>query len=770
MDSSATNAMIDAKAIRTYCDLVFGYLAGPTNIRLISETGTPHQQPKVQNSTVDRIAEVIVQIAPHAAQDHRAVFILPVTLNSLQAAKAQNLNETGVIIADLDQGDINAMRAHLARYLGQPSMEVASGGTTDGGKDKLHLYWRLSEAASGSDLDLVARLRMEIAEKVGSDVSFKSMTQPIRVPGTIHGKNGILNPVRLLVHNTEEFHLAEIAEAITTMPPLNKPLPFIEPTGVRSKGRRAEDLMTKIIREGGQDGETRFQALSMIIGHWIRMTRLGHCSAFDAWTAVLDQNAATISPPWPEDRLLREFQALLKLDIAKNGPMSADDHSNGVEPPAPSLSEDALAQQFIRQRGAMWRYVGSWAQWFKWTGIHWQIDGLGGAFHDIRLICRTAARETDKPQDARRLASAKTIQAVQKIVTHDPVIALAPDAFDQHPMLVNTPDGILDLETGSLTKHDAKLLLSQITRAIAGKGCPQWLIFLNTITGGNRDLQAYLARVAGYCLTGSTQEQVFFFLHGSGANGKSVFLQTLAWVLRDYAATATADTFTNRGQTRHLTELAGLRAARLVLVSETEAGEGWAEARIKSITGGETIRANFMYKDHFEFLPQFKLIVAGNHRPSLSEVGEAMRRRLHIIPFAVTIAPEDRNPNLIDALRAEADGIFGWMIEGCADWQSKGLAPPPIVSGAAEDYFAAEDHIGHWLGECCQIGPTLRASAKILYASWSAWAKDGGFEPKTTRFLGEQLRGRGFKQSKVGQDRGWLGLCVRQTFQQGHVA
>ena len=301
-----------------------------------------------------------------------------------------------------------------------------------------------------------------------------------------------------------------------------------------------------------------------------------------------------------------------------------------------------------------------------------------------------------------------------------------------------------------------------------GADCPHWLNFLKVVTADNVDLQAYLARVSGYCLSGSTREQVFFFLHGSGANGKSVFLKILAWILRDYAATATADTFTNRGPARHLTELAGLRAARLVLVSETEAGEGWAEARIKSVTGGETIRANFMHKDHFEFTPQFKLMVAGNHRPSLGDAGEAMRRRLHVIPFGVTIAPGDRDPHLGDILKAEADGILGWMIKGCADWQRTGLMPPAIVSGAADEYFAAEDHIGQWLEDCCQTGPALRASSKALYASWSAWARNGGFEPQSTRALGEALRSRGFQPGKVGLDRGWIGLAIGPALRKGH--
>ena len=262
------------------------------------------------------------------------------------------------------------------------------------------------------------------------------------------------------------------------------------------------------------------------------------------------------------------------------------------------------------------------------------------------------------------------------------------------------------------------------------------MVFLKTITGGDTDLIAYLGRVAGYCLTGSTKEQAFFLLHGLGANGKSVFLQTLAFVLGDYAATAAPDTFINRSGTRHQSEIAGLRSARMVLMSETEPDAQWAEARIKMVTGGEKLRANFMYKDLFEFTPQFKLLVGTNHRPALGEVGEAMRRRLHLIPFNVTIPVEERDPDLAEKLKAEADGILGWMLQGCHDLQRSGLRPPACVTSAVDEYFSTEDRFGQWMEEYCEIGPVHRAPSKSLFGSWSNWAKEAGVDPKSTRYLG----------------------------------
>lgn len=190
----------------------------------------------------------------------------------------------------------------------------------------------------------------------------------------------------------------------------------------------------------------------------------------------------------------------------------------------------------------------------------------------------------------------------------------------------------------------------------------------------------------------------------------------------DYAATATLDTFMASPGNRHLSELAGLRAARLVQVPETEADRSWAEARIKSVTGGEKIRATFMRQDFFEFAPQFKFLVAGNHRPTLIHVGEAMRRRLHLVPFTVTIPSERRDRDLAAKLHAERDGILGWMLQGCLEWQRIGLAPPACIADAAAEYFAAEDLVGQWIEECCVLGAGERSTSAALFQSWKAWA------------------------------------------------
>jgi putative DNA primase/helicase len=291
--------------------------------------------------------------------------------------------------------------------------------------------------------------------------------------------------------------------------------------------------------------------------------------------------------------------------------------------------------------------------------------------------------------------------------------------------------------------------------------CPEWLRFLNRVTGGDTLLQSYLARVVGYALTGSTKEHALFFAHGLGANGKSVLMNTVAGVMGDYHRQAPIETFTASSSDRHPTELAGLRGARLVTAVETEEGRRWAEAKIKALTGGDVISARFMRQDFFEYVPQFKLLIAGNHKPGLRSVDEAIRRRFNLIPFTITIPAEERDPDLVEKLKAEWPGILAWMIDGCLDWQEGGLAAPEVVTVATAAYLEAEDAISAWIDETCERDPNAWSSAADLYRSWKAWADmTGEFGGSQKRFA-QTLEARGFFPLRKKAARGHVGLRVK---------
>ena len=198
--------------------------------------------------------------------------------------------------------------------------------------------------------------------------------------------------------------------------------------------------------------------------------------------------------------------------------------------------------------------------------------------------------------------------AVERLARTDRRHAAAIEDWDRDPWLLNTPGGTVDLRTGDIKPNDPNDLITKATAVAPGGGCPKFREFLARVTDGDQDLQAFLQRMAGYGLTGSTREHALFFLYGTGANGKSVFLNTLSGAAGDYHVTAPMEAFIASHSDRHPTELAMLRGARLVTAIETEEGRRWAESRIKTLTGGDPISARFMRQDFFEFLPVFKLM------------------------------------------------------------------------------------------------------------------------------------------------------------------
>jgi putative DNA primase/helicase len=294
-------------------------------------------------------------------------------------------------------------------------------------------------------------------------------------------------------------------------------------------------------------------------------------------------------------------------------------------------SEDALALQFASHDLDVLRFVAPWSRWLRYNGVRWLADERLKAFDDARKICRATALQANEKKARMRLSSASTVAAVERLARSDQRLAATVDQWDADPWLLNTPAGTVNLRTGTTEAHRGENYITKITGTSPGGTCDLWLRFIATVAGGDAALAEFIQRMLGYSLTGSTQEQCLFFLYGLGANGKSVLLNTASSILNDYHTTAPIETFTASVTDRHPTELAGLRGARVVTAIETEEGRRWAEAKIKSLTGGDPIAARFMRQDFFTFTPQFKLIIAGNHKPSLRTVDEAIRRRFHLV-------------------------------------------------------------------------------------------------------------------------------------------
>jgi len=771
----------DAAMVATYADMVFGWCEGWVAVRALAEKGGPDRAPHTPflPADADLPAKLAVQ-AQWAADAGMALYVIPGTVPAPGQASAEHIAQMQVVLVDLDGGDIAAKRAHLVQYLGAPSLEVASGGVTADGQEKLHLYWRLTEPATGEDLATVCRLRHAIAVKVGGDPAFRSAHQPIRVAGSLHAKGGAQRLVAIRTGSGPDRDLTDFAEAVLAMPLLpgigadvpiataGDPLDF---NGAGSSRGEVTELFGQQIREGGADGVTRFDALSRIIGYWIRRCQDGFVAAAQAWQEICDYNEARISPPWPEDRLRQEAERLWRRAGASHpgADASAVEHSDaggdgtgedGILPIG--FTEDALAAEFSEQHGEDWLHVAVWGAWLTWTGSRWEREGTLRAFDLSRQVCRAAANRANSAKVRTKLSQASTVAAVERLARADRRHATTAEVWDRDPWLLNTPVGVVDLRTGALASHDRALCMTKITTAAPAGGCPAWLAFLNQVTGGDVELQAYLRRVVGYSLTGVTTEHALFFLYGTGANGKSVFVNTLTAILGDYATVAPMDMFMATTGDRHPTDMAGLRGARIVTSIETEQGSRWAESKLKALTGGDRITARFMRQDFFEFTPQFKLLVAGNHKPSIRNVDEAMRRRLHMVPFTVTIPPSQRDKRLPERLLAERDGILAWALQGCLEWHKTGLRPPPTVLAATDAYFEAEDALGRWLEECCERGARHIEPTAALFASWKAWAEASGEHVGSSKRFSDGLANRGFVREREGGSRCFLGLRLRR--------
>jgi putative DNA primase/helicase len=487
------------------------------------------------------------------------------------------------------------------------------------------------------------------------------------------------------------------------------------------------------------------------------------------------ENAKVVPLKLGEQAVRRHIETAIEMTAGKpRVEHQADRWSEPISPEVaeeirpPGFSDDAIADLFAQRLSPTLRHVAKWGRWFEYDGSRWAQDDTLRAFDLSRAICREVASKVQENRTslAKAIASAKTVAAVERLARSDRRLAGTVDQWDADPMLLNTPSGTVDLRTGLVrpSRRDDYCTKMAAVGPRDYADCPLWLYFLGRIFAENDEIIAYMKRLCGYMITGETIEQQFSFFFGIGANGKGVLTNTLLGILGSYAKTTAPETFMASKVERHLTEVADLRGARLVVASETEKGRRWAESRLKEITGASPISARFMRQDLFEYIPQLKLVIAGNHKPHLSAVDEAIRRRLHLVPFSVVIPKDERDLHLGEKLKAEWPAILRWMIDGCLEWQAEGLKPPDAIRAATDAYFENEDSLGEWITDACDQGASYQARIKDLFPSWKAFAEAADDFVGTKRSFADALENRGFRRHKIGRDRdkGFLGLKLKE--------
>jgi putative DNA primase/helicase len=434
-------------------------------------------------------------------------------------------------------------------------------------------------------------------------------------------------------------------------------------------------------------------------------------------------------------------------------------------------NEDMYASIFSAYYRDRARYNNSTGRWLLWNDRIWCPD----LTQKVRDCARTLVRRLAEASRAPASSSCRKRAFVENVValaTTDQNSATVAGDWNPDLLLLGTPDGTVDLRTGELrAPNPADMITVAVAVAPAAKAdCPLWRKFLNETFGGEPELIAFVQRFLGYSLTGDTREHALMFGVGGGGNGKSVLLNTVSGIMAGYACSAAMDTFTASQNDHHPTDLAMLQDARLVTVSETEEGRAWAESRLKSLTGGDDIKARFMRQDFFTYRPRFKLFIVGNHRPTLTNVDEALRRRFNIVPF--DNKPLSPDLHLEDKLKAEWPGILRWMIDGALAWQSRGLAAPESIRALTNTYFTDQDVFGQWLAESCEVepgNPYKTATSAELFASWKRFAEMANEKVGSHKSFADHLRRYGLTPKQgTGGRREWLGvLLIRNLTDRG---
>lgn len=408
-------------------------------------------------------------------------------------------------------------------------------------------------------------------------------------------------------------------------------------------------------------------------------------------------------------------------------------------------TEDSVALAYVELYGDDVRYDHQAKQWFVWTGSVWRPDEIRVVYATMRTLARDVSKGLDESVQ-KNFGRSAFARGVEHHAKADRTIAVTSKRWDRDQYVLGTPSGIVDLRSGKLKQAAREAFVTKQTAVGPNNTahCPRWKAFLKEVTGGDVDLVEMLHLWTGYVLTGDTKEETLVFMLGDGGNGKTVFINVISRLLGDYATVAAMQTLMASKYDRHPEDLASLAGARLVTASETAKGRRWDEAHLKLLTGGNEIRARKMRQNSWTYRPEFKLTIEGNHVPQLSNVTDAIRRRLLIVPFAYK--PEKVDRDLERKLESEWPGILRWAIDGALQWQRRGLPRPKALIEATNSYLGEQDLVGNWLADQCIIrlgDRSIFESSSALYASWASYVRERGDDPGSQRTFNDSLRAAG---------------------------
>jgi putative DNA primase/helicase len=437
------------------------------------------------------------------------------------------------------------------------------------------------------------------------------------------------------------------------------------------------------------------------------------------------------------------------------------------------------AQRVAARHGDTLRHCSKLGGWFVWNGCNWERDNTKAVRRKIWDVSQRMKEEAEAcaDQKTREALSAwaykserdSIIKCTIRQLEAMPDIAVQEDAFDSNPWLFNLSNGILNLKTGRFAPHNPQAMLTQISSVEydSNAQCPTWHNFLETVLGGSSELMEYLQEAVGYSLTGDTRERAIFLLYGSGKNGKSTFLEILMNLLGDYASKVPFASFMQQKHNQIPNDIARLRCTRFAYASESQPNQQLNSTMLKELTGRETLTARFLYSEHFEFVPQFKLWFATNNQPEVADHTDSIWDRLKLIPFTVRINENQEDRNLPQKLRGELPGILNWALEGCRKWQAKGrLEDPAVIQRATRQYRMDNDPVEGFLEDCCQFdNPAAMTTCSAVWEAYQSWVEHSDINhPASQKTLGIRLKEKGCQPHRTRIDgsvqRCWKGISL----------
>ena len=466
-------------------------------------------------------------------------------------------------------------------------------------------------------------------------------------------------------------------------------------------------------------------------------------------------------------------------------PLLPDPSEELSPPPTSSVSEpkerlsrfhrtDAgNAELFARLFGGNLRFDHARNRWLLWGEHCWTEDPA----KSVLLLAKQAARwiaqqalEIENPDERTKLykwaigsETRARLEATLNLAQSEPPIADTGRHWDANPFLLGVANGVVDLRTGRLRPGKRSDLITMQTdvKFDARASAPTWERFLKQVFGGDTQLIEFVQRAVGYSLTGDTSEQVLFMCYGTGANGKSTFLDALRAVFGPYAYNLPFSAFELKARSSIPNEIAALKGKRFVTAIETNESVELNEGRIKALTGSDPITARFLYQEFFTFEPTGKFWLAFNHKPRVSDDSPGFWRRIRLIPFTQRFSGNKRDSRLPDKLRAEAPGILNWAIAGALKWQAQGLKSPKVVHDASEQYCRDSDTIGEFLEDRCHASGQV--SVASMREEYLRWAEASGERALDRKAFSQRLEARGFTKKRVGHDRDWtwVGISLR---------